>query len=65
MKTLFITYEQNGSVKKANINEQRYIELQSDNTVSNIVIYPTQFLQESNYNQIVNGLGGNKRIILD
>jgi hypothetical protein len=49
MKTVYVTYKQNGLLKKATINEDRYASLLKDPSVTNLTVYPSPLLMENNY----------------
>lgn len=52
MKKLYVTYNQNGVVKKAVIDESRYNSLRRSTDVSNLVVYPNELIMENNYNNL-------------
>jgi hypothetical protein len=62
MKTLFVTYTQDGLVKKGRITEDRYNALRADASVSNMILYPSELLMENNYAAITcnDGSCGNR-----
>lgn len=53
MKTLYLTYTQNGKIKKAVINEETLQNYRKNSSISNIVTYPSQSLMEDNFNSMV------------
>lgn len=64
MKTFFVTYKENGSPKKATINEQRYQQLSANSEITDLIMYPTEIIMENNYNNIISSNGStNKRIL--
>jgi len=63
MKTIYVTYLQNGILKKGVINESKYTELKANNFISDLIIYPNELIMEQNYNSI-SGKGGDAKQIL-
>ena len=49
MKKLYVTYLQSGILKKAEITEARYTQLNTDPTVSDLTVYSSNLLQEQNF----------------
>lgn len=66
MKIVYVTYKQDGLLKKATINEDRYKALLEDPTVTGVIIYSSQLLMENNFNAQCSrdGSCGSRRIIL-
>lgn len=66
MKQLYVTYVENGILKKATINESRYKELSSKSSIQELVVYPSQILMEQNYSmKCSNGVCTPKRTLND
>jgi len=49
MKQVYVTYKQNGLLKKAVLNEAKYKELSGNTQVEELVVYPSKLLMEQNY----------------
>lgn len=63
MKKLYVTYIQNGTLKKAEINEEKYASLRSDNTITDLILYESSLLQEQNYQAKLNGSTNSKKFL--
>jgi len=63
MKTIYVTYQQNGVLKKAVINESKYTELKSNIEVKDLIIYPNELIMEQNYNSITGKGDSGKQIL--
>lgn len=64
---LYITYTENGSKKKAKIDEARYNLMKSNSNISDLILYPTELIMENNYRNIIceDGSCTNKQILKD
>ncbi len=53
MKKLYLTYIQNGTVKKAVISEESLTRFQGDNSISNLIKHPNETIMERNYETLL------------
>ena len=63
MKTVYVTYQKDGLVKKGVITEEKYKQLSSDSTVNDLMIYPNELLMEQNFQVKTTGNTNNKSIL--
>lgn len=53
-RIIYVTYIQNNVTKKASLKESKYNDLLKDTSVSNVVMYSSEFLMEKNFHEHIN-----------
>ena len=61
--TLYVTYQQNGQMRRAVISQRQYESYRKDSTIQNLQIHGSQHLMEDYYNQS-NGIDKRSKQIL-
>lgn len=65
MKKLYVTYSQNGAIRKAVLDENLFKRLQENAAVTNIVEYENETLMERRFAEAIGVSSGNKKTLLD
>jgi hypothetical protein len=58
MKSVFVTYVDNGVIKKGRLSEEKLAQLQSSQSISEVQTYANERLMEQTYGQLLCS-GGN------
>lgn len=53
MKTLYVTYNENGTIKKGKLSEDKFAKLQQGGKISEVQVYDNERLMEQNYGQLL------------
>lgn len=63
MTLLYITYRQNGTLKKGTVKQQQYEALQNDSSITELTIHPNSRLMEQAFNEARGANGSSKRVL--
>jgi hypothetical protein len=64
MSTYYVTFKKNGILKRGVLSESQYKIYNSDNSVSDLEIHPSQVIMETFYNQAIGKNGSSKTLLL-
>ena len=64
MGTVYVTYSQNGSLKRGILNQNQYSKYANDPTVHNLQVYASQMMMEQAYNEEKGIMGNPKSMLL-
>lgn len=53
MKTIYVTYNENGVIKKGKLSEDRFAQLQNSGKISEVQTYSNERLMEQSYGQLL------------
>ncbi len=53
MKTIYVTYNENGIIKKGKLSEERFTQLQKNGMISEVQTYSNERLMEQSYGNLL------------
>lgn len=63
MKKIFVTYTENGKIKKGELTENMYKELTNKTTISEVIVYPNALIMEQNFTMKTSGSVNPKQML--